>query len=97
MEPYSFNPPPRNLSITLALLDDLGWTTIAVPDCGDPNNSGTITATDAQLVLRGAVGATECPGYLCNVNLMDNVTASDALLVLRRAVGQDLPLTCPLA
>ena len=97
MEPYSFSPPPRDLTISLAQLDDLGWTTLPVPTCGDPNDSKSITSADAQLILKGAVGTAECDVLACNVNLAGGVTTTDALLVLRRAVGQTVTLTCPLA
>jgi len=96
MEPY-LTPPPKNLNFSLAMLDDLGWETIDLPKCGDPNDSDTITTADAHLVLRGAVGTIECPGYICDVNLAGGVTTADALIILRRAVGQTLVLKCPLA
>jgi len=96
MEPFSFNPPPRDLRISLALLEDVGWTTTPMPACGDANGSTTITTADAHVILRGAVGSVSCPEIVCNVNLVGGVSTTDALIVLRYAVGQDIALECPL-
>ncbi|HEY2772412.1 MAG TPA: hypothetical protein VGK20_00035 [Candidatus Binatia bacterium] len=97
MEPYYTNPPPRNLALTIALLKDLGWTPLHVAACGDPTDDGKTTASDALLVLKGAVGSADCPDSACNVNFTGGVTASDALIVLKFAVGQSQTLSCPLA
>ena len=69
-----------------------------VLDCGDPDDSGTRTATDALFVLRAAVGTAQCDACLCNVDSSagpNPVTATDALRLLRTAVGQPVVLTCP--
>ncbi len=66
--------------------------------CGDPDDSGSTTASDALFVLRVAVGAGSCDACLCNVDSNVSgppVTASDALRLLRAAVGQPIALTCP--
>lgn len=64
--------------------------------CGDPNGSGSITASDALFVLQSAVGAAACDVCLCDVVGGGSiVTASDALAVLRRSVGIQVPFTCP--
>jgi len=70
-------------------------TTLPIGDCGDANVSGSITATDALIVLRTAVGSSVCGLCICDANDSGGVTASDALLVLRYAVGQPLVLNCP--
>jgi hypothetical protein len=54
-----------------------------------------ITASDALIVLRTAVGLEECPACVCDVNDSASITASDALIVLRFAVGQPVTLSCP--
>jgi hypothetical protein len=97
MEPAVFNPPQRNLEITLAMFDDIGWETFDVPSCGDANGDGNLSSTDALVALDAAVGAGECADLVCNVNFSGGVTTADALLILRRAVGQGVTLTCPLA
>ncbi len=57
--------------------------------CGDANGTGAVTATDAVLVLRFAVGAKgKCETSLCDADSDGKVTASDALRVLRMAVAQ---------
>jgi CSLREA domain-containing protein len=74
--------------------------------CGDasevPGNLGAgvvpsrvITASDALIVLRAAIGAAQCPLCVCDVNNSGTITASDALIVLRYAVGQPVTLDCP--
>lgn len=97
MEPYLTNPPPHDLALTLALLQDLGWNLVPGTRCGDPNNDRKINSTDASIVLRGAVGAAACPLNVCNVNYRDGLTTTDALVVLKRSVGQDVGFSCPLA
>ena len=62
--------------------------------CGDGNFSGDITATDALLALKGAVGSAECLYCVCNIDGSDEVTATDALAILRSAVGGDVTLEC---
>jgi len=70
MEPV-YQEPVHDLTLTLALLEDAGWTSIAATttstttttttlaasaSCGDANDDGGINATDALLVLKRAVG-----------------------------------------
>jgi M6 family metalloprotease-like protein len=65
---------------------------------GDVDGNGTITATDALLVLRAAVGLSVPPGTSIlpagDVNCDTVANATDALIILRWAVGQDTPGTC---
>ncbi len=63
--------------------------------CGDPNDSGTLTASDAQFALRAAVNAATCHPEVCDASGNGVVTASDALLILRKAVNEDVALQCP--
>ncbi|HUQ71092.1 MAG TPA: dockerin type I domain-containing protein, partial [Planctomycetaceae bacterium] len=64
--------------------------------CGDVNVSGTLTASDALLVLKAAVGSDDCPllPCICDTNGNGTITATDALAVLRRAVGLGNALEC---
>ncbi len=96
MEPFATGA-IRDLRLTAALLDDVGWNPLHVPACGDVNDDGQITSTDALLALRTAVGGGTCAKYVCDVNFSGLVTATDALLVLRLAVGQAIVMACPLA
>ena len=62
---------------------------------GDVDGDGNITAGDARLALRAAVGLeTYAPGsreYLAaDVDLSNSLTAADARLILRKAVGLDV-------
>jgi hypothetical protein len=63
--------------------------------CGDGDGSGTITASDALLTLKTAVGATTCSVAFIDTNGDGLVTATDALAVLRTAVNLPVALTCP--
>jgi hypothetical protein len=54
-----------------------------------------VTASDALIVLRTAVGTAQCPLCVCDVNDSGGITATDALTVLRYAVGQPVTLDCP--
>jgi len=63
-------------------------------ECGDPNDSGTITTGDAQFALRTSVGTATCSTAVCDANGNGTVTTTDALLILRRAVGQSVSLIC---
>ena len=71
---------------------------IGKPDseCGDVNRDGTVAASDALLILSGAVGLTECSACACDVNTSGTVTSSDALAVLRASVGVPTVLECPI-
>ena len=67
-----------------------------VVECGDPDDSGQVTAVDSLLTLRAAVGASACDASLCNVDDTPGPpNASDALRLLRVAVGVPLALQCP--
>lgn len=67
-------------------------TTIAsAVECGDANDDGAVSATDALVVLRVAVGIDTCAACVCDVDASGGesaVTAADALRVLRAAVGE---------
>ena len=60
---------------------------------GDINNDGKVTAADARLALRAAVGLEDLTKIddkavlRGNVDFKDGVTAADARLILRAAVG----------
>ena len=61
---------------------------------GDADNDGTVTAADARLVLRAAVGLeTLVWPEICDLNADGKVTAYDARGVLRFAVGLELEET----
>ena len=63
--------------------------------CGDGDNSGSITASDARRALNLAVGLpTTCTESVCDVNDSGNVTATDARLILDKSVGRDVALSC---
>jgi len=64
--------------------------------CGDANTDGNVTATDALIILRKAIGTDlTCPLARCDTNGDSSIVSSDALRALRFAVGQDVTLECP--
>jgi hypothetical protein len=64
--------------------------------CGDVDDSGAVTAIDALMTLRTAVGIASCEPAVCNVDdSASPPTASDAFRILRVAVGVALELRCP--
>ena len=65
--------------------------------CGDADRNGSVTAVDAQKVLRYVVGlVADCDMGRCDPNGDGSVLTTDAQLVLRRAVGLVPPLDCSL-
>jgi cysteine-rich repeat protein len=70
----------------------------AVLACGDADDSGAVTATDALIVLRTSVNLSSCDACVCDVDSSGGATpttASDALRVLQRGVGLPSALVCP--
>jgi hypothetical protein len=64
--------------------------------CGDVDDSGLITATDALFVLRASVGASACVACMCDVDGSGgSAAATDALRLLLVATGFDVSLDCP--
>ena len=63
--------------------------------CGDADGNGSISASDALLALRAAVGSAQCAPARCDTNADASLNASDALRILHAAVGLPEPLTCP--
>lgn len=64
-------------------------------NCGDANDDGAITATDALILLRASVGTAFCEHCVCDVNNDEATTAGDALVALAFAVGRSVELACP--
>jgi cysteine-rich repeat protein len=63
--------------------------------CGDPNQDGRKTASDALFVLNVAVGLQTCALCTCDVDSSSSISASDALRLLNFSVGLPVPLSCP--
>ncbi len=70
-------------------------TTLEEDGCGDLNEDGRLTASDALAVLRAGVGAVSCEDWQCDFDGSGAVSAADALAVLRAALGEGLPANCP--
>jgi len=86
-EPTTTTEPPTTTTVTT--------TTLPSSICGDANGNGSITATDALLVLQKAVGRqVDCPPERCDTDASGSIVASDSLRVLKKAVGQNLELEC---
>lgn len=73
-----------------------GLACISAADCGDANDDGSVSATDALVMLANAVSQPiECPARRCDTDSNGAISASDALRDLAFAVGQPVALTCP--
>ncbi|MEE8311760.1 MAG: DUF1588 domain-containing protein [Candidatus Binatia bacterium] len=69
----------------------------AQAQCGDFNDNGIVSATDALGVLQAAIGSLQCDVYHCDVDDSGSITPTDALIVLRWATGQPAQqLNCPI-
>lgn len=66
-----------------------------LPECGDYNFDGKITAPDALGVLKAAVGTAKCVNEICDASGDEKITSTDALIVLKVAVGLPLKMLCP--
>ncbi len=85
--------------------DDPSWmpgqycnASCAILACGDADDSGSVTATDALFILRTSVGASSCDDCVCDVDSSGGgtpTTATDALRVLQKGVGLPGELVCP--
>jgi len=62
--------------------------------CGDADESGEISSTDALATLQVAVRTRDCHACVCDADGSTSVAASDALLVLKMAVGEIVALAC---
>jgi cysteine-rich repeat protein len=63
--------------------------------CGDANDDGAVTTTDAQRVLQRAVDLpVDCPIEVCDVDSSGHIGTSDAYRVLRNAVQLPGDLVC---
>ncbi|RMF25755.1 MAG: hypothetical protein D6760_00265 [Deltaproteobacteria bacterium] len=93
MEP-SFTSPLHELELTLAAFTDIGYP--ALIECGDGNRDGNVSATDALLALKTAVGGASCMESLCDATGDGKIVATDALKILKRAVGQFSSIACGL-
>lgn len=63
--------------------------------CGDANDDGKVTSTDALAALKAAVGlASSCTPGRCDVDSNGSIRSTDALRILKVAVGQGVALNC---
>jgi hypothetical protein len=65
------------------------------PACGDFNEDGSVTASDALGTLSFSIGLGNCPVCVCDVDSSGSTTATDALKILRGAVGLPEVFECP--
>jgi hypothetical protein len=69
-------------------------TTLPQIACGDATGDGQITATDALIALKTAVGSGQCAINVCDADGDGAVKAGDGLLLLKVAVGIPVALHC---
>ena len=65
------------------------------PRCGDLNDDGAVSASDALAALKAGVGLASCALWICDFNGSGTITAADALGVLQAAVGMPTAPKCP--
>ncbi len=71
-------------------------TTLAPPVCGDADDDGEVSASDALRILQTAVGKrNDCPPERCDVVGRNGIAASDALAALKIGVGKVVNHDCP--
>jgi cysteine-rich repeat protein len=63
--------------------------------CGDPNDSGTISVLDASYALRTAIGLAECAPQVCDINDNGAINTTDVLMILQKAIGLPVEFNCP--
>lgn len=64
--------------------------------CGDPDDSGTVTAADSRYMLLAALSLATCDLAVCDVDSNGAISSTDVLKVLAFSTGQDVELNCPL-
>jgi hypothetical protein len=71
--------------------------TCAIPGCGDPDGSGSVTVSDGVNVLRAAAGlASACDVMAaCDVDGSGAPSVTDGVNILRAAAGLSAGLACP--
>lgn len=72
----------------------LARTFAVFPDCGDADDTGALTSSDALTALRTAIALFACDVCVCDVDGSGSTTSTDALILLQRAVGLPHDLTC---
>ena len=77
------------LEIARAILENEGVAYKAPEIRGDTDGDGKITAADARLVLRAAVGLEELTPEKADMNGDGKINAEDARIILRKSVGKE--------
>jgi hypothetical protein len=63
-------------------------------ECGDADNSGSVTVTDGVQALRAAAGLSSTCGTQCDVDGSGSVTVTDGVNILRKAAGIAITEAC---
>lgn len=78
------------LSIARAVMENLGLTFVPPVIRGDVDGDGKVTALDARLILRAAVGLEEIDNEKGDVDGDGKITSADSREALRTATGQEV-------
>ncbi len=66
-----------------------------IPICGDADNEGHITESDAVSAMRAAVHLPAvCPIAVCDVNADDRISVTDGVNILRNALALPAVVDC---
>ena len=78
------------LSIARAVMENLGLTFVPPVIRGDVDGDGKVTAADARLILRAAVGLEEIDSEKGDIDGDGKITSADSREALRTATGQEV-------
>ena len=78
------------LSIARAVMENLGLTFVPPVIRGDVDGDGKVTASDARLILRAAVGLEEIDSEKGDIDGDGKITSADSREALRTATGQEV-------
>lgn len=78
------------LSIARAVMENLGLTFVPPVIRGDVDGDGKVTALDARLILRAAVGLEEIDSEKGDIDGDGKITSADSREALRTATGQEV-------
>lgn len=63
--------------------------------CGDTDDSGAVTISDAQYILNASVEIVPCSDFICDITGNGIVNSTDALRALMWSVGLPINFNCP--
>ncbi len=86
----------KYLTLAAAIVITVTMTTPspATTTCGDADDNGVVSVSDALQVLQAAVNGADCEVWLCDTNDDGAFSVTDVLLTLQRSVDEKVKLFC---